>query len=152
MNLIPQLLKNRIVGEYTLSHTPLQAGLGGCPWRVAIASMLLCRTRRVQAEPVLRELLFRWPTAAALAVAEGVEEVCRPCGLHRQRARQLQRFSNEYLADWWKDLRELTGVGVYVADAVSLFCFGETNLESKDNVLSDYARRVKCASALSVAV
>ena len=119
----------------------LQAGMGRCPWRVAVASMLLCRTRRVQAEPVLRVLLDRWPTAADLAHADtaAIEGVVRTCGFGRQRARQLQRFSVEWLGDWWEDMRELTGVGVYVADAVSIACFDCTEMQS-----TDHALRVLC--------
>jgi endonuclease III len=127
---------------------PLQLGMGGDPWRVVVASMLLCRSRRVQAEPCLRGLLARWPDAAALAVAEGVEEVVKPCGLQRNRARQLVRFSNLWLSDGWEELRELPGVGVYVADAVALFCFGCRNLESNDGVLHAHARTLAGAAPI----
>lgn len=118
---------------------PLQACLGGCPWRVAVASMLLCRIWRAQAESALRELLHRWPDAVALCRAEGLEWVLLPCGLHRNRARQLQRFSCLWLGDGWEEMRELPGVGLYVADAVGLFCLGCTDLESSDEVLRGYA-------------
>lgn len=124
---------------------PLQLSLGGCPWRVAVASMLLCRTRRCQAEPALKALLAQWPDAAALCRAEGLEWVVRPCGMHRNRARQLQRFSCLWLSDSWQDMRELPGVGLYVADAVGLFCFGCTELESNDEAL----RRYVCSLSLA---
>lgn len=119
---------------------PLQVGMGGCPWRVAVASMLLCRSRWTQAAPVLQSLLTAYPNATALAVATDIEQIVRPCGLHRNRARQLARFSGEWLGSWWEDMRELTGVGIYVADSVGLFCFGCTDLESDDHVLRDYAQ------------
>lgn len=129
-----------VVPERTTGRL-LQETVGKDPWKVAIASMLLNRTRRQQAEPVLRELLNRWPDAAALSRADAaeVEEVVRPCGLHRNRARQLVRFSNRYMGDGWDDLRELPGVGLYVADAVGLVCFGCTDLESSDKVLAQCA-------------
>lgn len=122
---------------------PLQVCLGGCPWRVAVASILLCRTRGAQTRPVLRELLSRYPTPEAVCRAEGLEELLRPCGLHRSRARQLQRFSCLWLSDTWQDMRELPGVGLYVADAVGLFCFSDMNLESADAVLRLYAESVR---------
>jgi endonuclease III len=126
--------------ELSFLARPLQIGMGGCPWRAAIASMLLCRTRRAQAQPALQELLKLWPTAAELARSgEELEEVVRPCGLHRNRARQMRRFSNQYLGDSWVLLRELTGVGRYVHDAVGLCVFGLTDIESDDEVLRRYA-------------
>lgn len=119
---------------------PLQVGMNGNVWHTAVASMLLCRARRQQAEPVLRTLLERWPTHECLARSETaeLEDVVRPCGLQRNRARQLQRMSVSYSAEWWDDLRELPGVGLYVADAVGLFCFGCTELESGDAVLQTF--------------
>lgn len=120
----------------------LQESLGGCPWRVAIASMLLCRTTRRQAAPALRELLYRYPSAEALCRAEDVEDIVRPCGLQRNRARQLTRFSGLWLSDSWDYLRELPGVGLYVADAVGLVCLGCTELESTDHALVSLARRL----------
>lgn len=125
--------------EPSFSESPLQLGMREDAWRVTVASVLLCRARRQQAEGVLRELLSRWPTASHLAVAEGMEEVLRPVGLHRNRARQLQRLSSLWNTEAWGDLRDLPGVGLYVADAVGLFCFGDTNLESTDRVLRSYA-------------
>lgn len=124
---------------------PLQIGMGGCPWRVAVASMLMCRTQRAQAEPVLRRLLNKWPAPADLARAEGLEEVVKPCGLYRNRARQLPRFSSLWLSDGWTFLSELPGCGVYVTDSVGLFCFGMTELESVDYVLKGYVDALRCA-------
>ena len=135
-----ELVKSAVPGLIDWSaQGPLQVGLGGCPWRVAVASMLLCRTRGSQARPVLKELLGLWPEAEALCKAEGLEDTLRPCGLHRNRARQMQRYSCLWLSDGWSDMRELPGVGLYVADAVGLFCFGCVDLESSDEVLRRYA-------------
>lgn len=121
---------------------PLQTGLGGCPWRIAIASMLMCRTRRVQAQPVIRQLFTLWPSAADLARAEALEQVVRPLGLQRNRSRQLQRFSVRWLGESWDDLRDLPGVGAYVADAVGLICLGCTELESNDVALRSLCNSV----------
>lgn len=122
---------------------PLQLGMQRDPWRVALASMLLCRAKRVQAERVLRILLTRWPTPADLMRAEikAVQEAVRPCGLHRARARILQRFCAVWLGDHWHAMQGMPGVGMYVADAIGLFCFDDTDLESSDHVLREYADR-----------
>lgn len=117
--------------------SPLQLGMPTV-WHTALASMLLCRARRVQAEPVLQRLLALHPGPAEVARAEGLEELLRSCGLQRNRARQIGRFCVQWLGEW-RDLRELTGVGSYVADAVSLFCFGCRELTCSDRVLRAYA-------------
>lgn len=119
--------------------TLLQEGLGGDPWRVIVASVLLCRARRSQVAGCLRELLAAHPSPNHLARAEGLEELLRPCGLHRQRARQLQRLSSLWFSGAWEDARDLPGVGVYVADAVGLVCFGCVDLESTDAALRLYS-------------
>ena len=115
----------------------LQESLGGDPWKVAVASMLLCRTRRRQAETALQKLLFRWPGPEYLCRADivDVQSVVRSCGFYANRARQLIRFSSLYLGDAWEDLRDLPGVSLYVADAVGLVCFGCSELESTDAAL-----------------
>jgi len=126
--------------------SPIQAGLGGCPWRVAVASILLCRTRRCQMQGVLATLFAKWPTPGDLARADEstLEALVRPCGLHRTRARQLIRFSNRWLGDAWTDMRDLPGVGTYVADAVSIFCFGARTMDGADGVLETYLEGLHC--------
>lgn len=135
-------------GELRFDARPLQLGLGGSPWHVAVASVLLCRTRRVQVDVVLQELFNRWPIPQLLAIAEGLEPVVQPCGLHMQRARQLQRMSFHWHLDTWEDLRNLPGVGKYVADAVGLFCFGCTELESKDPALHKHAEVLRVSNGV----
>jgi len=130
---------------------PIQLGLGASPWRVAVCSMLLCRSRYQQVLPVVQELFRRWPTAAALARADDgeLESAIRSLGLYRNRRRQLQRFSSLYTGDSWAELMDLPGVGVYVADAVGIVCFGDTALESGDTALKAYAAHLVGASVLS---
>ena len=148
LRLSRELVKSVVPGSVAWgSPGPLQLSLGGCPWRVAVGSMLLCRTRRVQAEPVLRKLLARYPVPELLCRAEDIEEIVRPCGLYRNRARQLVRFSSLWLSDGWEEMRELPGVGIYVADAVGLFCFGDTELECVDEVLVEYVSWLSQRSA-----
>jgi hypothetical protein len=50
----------------------------------------------------------------------------------------MQRFCVMWLGDGWSDMRELPGVGVYVADAVGLFCFGCMELRCVDRVLTAF--------------
>lgn len=134
--------KAEVVLRYDL--TPLQLGMDRHPYYVAVASMLMCRTRRLQAEPVLRELLRRWPVPSFLAASDTaeLEQVVRPCGLHRNRSRMMQRFANRWLSAWTV-FEELPGCGgTYIADAVRLFCLNDVLLHGTDGVLHEYARKV----------
>lgn len=122
--------------NYTLS--PIQSGLGGDPWKVIVSSQLLQRTRRNVS--ILQDVFDMWPTPDHMSVSDvQLEEVLRPLGLHRSRARQLQRMSLRFAEGAFQDVRELPGCGPYVCDAVGLFCFGCVDLESSDHVLREYA-------------
>ncbi len=131
--------------------SPLQLGLGGCPWRVAVCSILLVRTRVTQVVRVAPELFDQYPTPMELAEAPRgkLAELVGPLGLQYSRAKTLVRFSTRFLEDAWTDMRDLPGVGPYVSDAVGLVCFGCTELESGDAALTSYARRLQCASGSS---
>lgn len=123
---------------------PLQLGMHGDPWKVAVTSMLLCRARWVQADRVVRELFSFWPCAELLCTAEGLESVVRPCGFQFRRARQLVRFSNQWLGTW-NDVQDLVGVGDYVRDAIAVFCFGSKELTCNDGALRGYIESLAAA-------
>jgi len=88
----------------------------GDPWEVAIASMLAKWSKR----PVLQKLLHKWPDASHLCRADAntLEAITH---LHRNRARQLIRFSSMWLGDGWEDFSELPGVNESVIDAIKVF-------------------------------
>lgn len=121
-------------------QSPIQLGFRGSPWHVAVASIALCRVRR--SVGVIRNLFEMYPSPSEASVAdEKLEGIFQPLGLQRQRSRSIQRMSFKWYTTLWQDLRDLNGVGDYVADAVSLFCFGITELESSDAVLHAQAKR-----------
>lgn len=128
-------------GAPSFDGHPLQVGMGKCPWRVAVASVLLNRTHVRQARPALRELLSLWPNAASLSKADpwSVSPIVHSCGFGERRTKTLIALSTQWCTDLWTDMRDLTGVGAYVSDAVGLFCFGCTELQSTDPVLKEYA-------------
>lgn len=141
-------LARQVGAAVDFSAVPLQAGMLNDPWRVAVASMLLCRARRAQAAPALKTLLTQWPCAELLARADAndVEAAVRRCGLQRNRARQLIRFSSVYASDAWKLFSELPGVGAYVHDAVAVFCFNHTEVTCGDGVLVDYVESLRSSA------
>ena len=119
--------------------SPIQLGLQGSPWHVVVSSILLCRARRMPT--VLEDLLYAYPTPELLASADtsALERIVQPTGLHRNRARHLQQLSHKWYLNTWNDLRDLQGVGQYVADAVGLFCYGCKAVECDDGVLLKHA-------------
>lgn len=132
------------------SAWPIQIGMRGDAWRVTVASILLHRTRRVTAEPVIRDVFNSWPTPEALAKAEGLEYVIRSLGFQRNRSQALRRLSFKWAENTgWEDLRDLPSCGPYVVDAVGLCVFGCLDLECRDEALVKY--RVQCLQKLQTA-
>lgn len=101
----------------------LQERTRGDPWRCLVSCVLLNLTKGVDAEPVLWEILRRWPDAPSLAAADRaeVEALLRPLGLQRRRSASLLRLSAEYAAGEWSDPIELHGVGRYARESWALF-------------------------------
>jgi DNA (cytosine-5)-methyltransferase 1 len=104
---------------------------GVSPWRVLMAEMCLRRTRADQVEPVYRRLARIAPTPAALVKnAAKARRIMRSLGLHwRGRnmialARTLVRRHGGCVPSTEQELRNLPGVGEYVARAVLAFALG----------------------------
>lgn len=125
---------------WELSRRPVQLGLGGDPWRVMLASIMLNRTSIVQVRPVLQDFLNRWPFPEQLAEADpaDVADVMRTLGLHNQRGRRLVQLAREWQSEDWDHAMELIGVGPYVLDALSIFVLGVPSWRSGDAVLGEY--------------
>ena len=121
----------------------LQMGLGRDAWRVAVASILLQRTTRRQAEGALKRLFSfaSTPEAVVRAPVAQIAAAIRSCGFHNRRSAQLQEFSRRFLADDG-DLEDLPGVGPYVRDAVALCVFDDRNVTCDDHaLLAEVGRR-----------
>lgn len=111
-----------VAGEY------LQSNLGGDPWRVAVASVLLHQSHRPQAEKSLVDILIDWPTPAKLFCADhrDVALACRRCGFQDRRAKVLRNIARAFIDNARMiDLIGVNGVVPYVLDAVNMFCCSE---------------------------
>ncbi|MCC6004102.1 MAG: hypothetical protein LM590_07155 [Thermofilum sp.] len=122
------------------------------PWHVLVAEVLLIQTNAAKVVKVYEEFVKKYSTPAHLAEAEvsEVEELLRPLGLHKQRAKLLKRAAEvlcrEYgcrVPETYEELRRLPGVGDYVASTVLLFAYGKTRPLVDVNVA-----RVLCRLAL----
>jgi len=105
------------------------------PWRILVAEILLQQTDAPKAAKVYPVFISRWPRPEDLSKAElsEVEEVLRPIGLYRWRARRLVRLAKKLVEEYegqvpdsLDELKKLPGVNDYIAAAVLLFAYGQS--------------------------
>lgn len=134
-----ELVKSVRYTEPRFDASPIQSGLGRDPWKVIVSSILLQRVKR--RSDVHQRVLTTWPTPLALSMCDRPQliRMLSPLGFQHRRASQLISMSFKYHENAFEDVRDLPGCGPYVVDAVGLFCFGNTELESTDGVLREYA-------------
>lgn len=105
---------------------------GSSPYELAVAEILLQRTTASGVARAFPALIARYPTWEAMADAslEELQEVLRPLGLWRQKARALLDLSNIVekrggdLPCSRRDLERLPGIGPYTASAVMATVYG----------------------------
>lgn len=127
----PAVIRRSLLAWWRRNHRDFPWRHTRDPYRVAVAELMLRRTRAENVVPVWREFLRRWPDPASLARAPSGEimRVLRPLGL-RWRARDVVRIARILRAGpdpraVFRDpeaLSRLPGVGEYVRAAVT--CFG----------------------------
>jgi A/G-specific adenine glycosylase len=103
-------------------------------YRLAVAEILLQKTRAESIPGVYSDLIASYPTATELASAEPkeLERRLRPLGLSRKRTVQLIGMASAVVAkgdsifdDWRVVLAEVPGLGSYGARAITCFAAGE---------------------------
>ena len=104
-------------------------------YSVAVAAVLLKRTRAEMVEPVYEELMNRWPTPSQLCEAsiEELENLLKPIGLYRRRAKELKRLAC-FLAEKRSWENPPKGVGPYVCSVIRCFGLGQPTLVVDSNV------------------
>lgn len=98
---------------------------GGEPWRLLVMARLSAQCTDARVNIVCRELFAAYPTLEALADAplSHIEELVRPCGLFRTKAKSIKeactilrdRFDSR-VPDNMDDLLSLPGVGRKIAN------------------------------------
>jgi len=97
----------------------------GAPWRLLVMGRLSAQCTDARVNIISRDLFKKYPGAAAMAAADiaELEEIIRPCGLFRTKARDIkaasaaicERFGGR-LPDNMEDLLTLPGVGRKLAN------------------------------------
>jgi len=104
------------------------------PFRVLISTVLSQRTRDENTGKAAASLFSRYPTPAAIASAPTaeLEELIRPSGFYRVKARRIRRISRQIISDFGgrvprrrEDLMKLEGVGAKTAGCVQVYGFGD---------------------------
>jgi len=101
------------------------------PWKILLAEMLLRKTTAAQTEQVYIELSEYSPEALKDASQIDLEELLKPLGIFKERARLLKQVGQivaeegkDRLAEW-DFLIKLPGVGPYAASMVLSTAFGQ---------------------------
>lgn len=117
---------------YPLAECALE--YGGEGWRLLVMGRLSAQCTDARVNIVCRELFSKYPTCEALVSAsyEEIEEIIRPCGLFRTKARNIkdscailcEKYSGE-LPDNMEELLLLPGVGRKIANLLLGDIFGK---------------------------
>jgi A/G-specific adenine glycosylase len=129
------------------------------PWRseddlfkLAIAEILLQKTRASSALPIYQTLVCRYgsPHELAAAVEADLARILRPIGLSLKRAHQLRGMANALVShglgifdDWRRVIAEVPGIGAYGARAIACFGLG-ARIGIVDANVARILRRVYC--------
>jgi methyl-CpG-binding domain protein 4 len=109
-------------------------------WEHMVGVIMLNQTGRRPVKTVLPEFLDRWPTPEAVLRSRliDIEEVIKPLGMYRVRARRLYKMSLDYLNWDGVDARDLHGIGKYGSDSYEIFFKQNYSVEPTDKELKRY--------------
>ncbi|GGD95345.1 A/G-specific adenine glycosylase [Tsuneonella deserti] len=116
------------------------------PYRVWLSEVMLQQTTTAAAAPYYAKFIDRWPTVQALAAADEAEVMAAWAGLgYYSRARNLVAAARVVaerggFPETEAGLRELPGVGAYIAAAVAAIAFGRRAVVVDANVERVVAR------------
>ncbi len=127
------------------------------PYRVWLSEVMLQQTTTAAVAPYYARFLARWPTVEALAAADDADVMAAWAGLgYYSRARNLLSAARAVDArggfpDTEDELRELSGVGAYIAAAVAAIAFGRRAVVVDANVERVVSRLFAIGQALPAA-
>jgi endonuclease III len=109
------------------------------PWSHMVGVMMLNLTGRKPVKTVLPTFLERWPTPEALLRSRiiDIEDVIKPLGMYKVRARRIYKMSIDFLTWDRKSAKKLHGIGQYGDESYRIFFQGE-RFEPQDKELRRY--------------
>lgn len=109
-------------------------------WEHMVGVIMLNQTYRKQVKSVLPEFLQRFPTPESVVRGRimDIEEIIKPLGLYKVRAKRIYKMSIDYLT-WDKiNAKMLYGIGKYGSDSYEIFFKNNFNVEPTDKELKRY--------------
>jgi len=118
------------------------------PYRIFIAEVLLQQTNAEKVEPAYIKIVKKYPSIKELAGAEleELKDIIKPLGLiyrSENLIRCAQIIEGNYNSEVPKDkekLKELPGVGDYIADAILCYSFDQDTIPIDTNFLRLFSR------------
>jgi len=112
------------------------------PYRIMIAEFMLHRTRADQVAPVYIDFIEKYPDIFTLAQADysEVRKVTEHLGLHwrsrhfSEAARYIVQKCNGEFPETEEGLRNIPGIGEYIAGVIFIICYGKPHPAIDSNV------------------
>ena len=109
-----------------------------------VGVIMLNQTGRKPVKIVLPEFLERWPTPEALLRSRiiDIEELIKPLGMYRVRAKRIYKMSIDFLSWNGDDASDLYGIGKYGSDSYEIFWKNNLSVQPTDKELLRYLREI----------
>lgn len=108
----------------------VEAGMGGCPWRIAVCGILRHTAAEGARRRAVEAVLRQYPTPELLVAVKPdlLLQELHGVGvrLPSRASRLLQTMSYQWTTDDWETMYDLSGVGHDTADALIRFAAGHT--------------------------
>lgn len=111
-------------------------------WQHMVGVIMLNQTGRKAVKAVLPVFLEKWPTPEALLRSRilDIEEVIKPLGMYKIRAKRIYRMSIDYLTWDGQDATMLYGIGKYGSDSYEIFFKNNLTVIPTDKELKKYLK------------
>lgn len=111
-------------------------------WQHMVGVIMLNQTGRKSVKAVLPVFLEKWPTPEALLRSRilDIEEVIKPLGMYKIRAKRIYRMSVDYLTWDGQDATMLYGIGKYGSDSYEIFFKNNLTVIPTDKELKKYLK------------
>jgi A/G-specific adenine glycosylase len=126
-------IQKLLIGWYRRNHRQLPWRETGDPYRIWVSEVMLQQTQVQTVLPYYHRFLLDFPDVKTLANAdlqavlkawEGLGYYARARNMHRSARAILERYDGKF-PDSWDALRELPGIGDYIASAVLSMAFNQ---------------------------
>lgn len=106
-------------------------------WEHMVGVICLNQTGRKSVKKVLPELFLEFPTPEKLIKGDlsKLEQILKPCGLNKIKAKRILLMSKDYLTWDKQDATKLYGIGKYGSDSYQIFFKNNYNTNPTDKEL-----------------